>query len=380
MLESGSDRERHQRQACLENPAPPDPTSVSSGYTEGNMKNRLALVLSLLLLSCLTAAAANENAPRPATDPATAKLAKDFLSWRFGLFLHFNMGTYVQQEWALGYEDPALFNPTKLDCGQWADAAKAAGMKYAVLTVKHTDGYCLWPSQHTNHGVQSFKNYKNGEGDIVREFVDAFRARGLKIGLYYCFPRDYTNRKGLSGPLPEGKANLFGLPPEAAGDFHGFIKKQMTELLTTYGPIDLMWCDQYQYMLTREQWHDIKAHIKTLQPNCLVLGNNAKNLIDSDLLSGEVPVMRKPFPPDNNTTPGEVNDILDKRGWFWKGVPAPEHLKSAREVVDKLKSLNQRHCNFLLNVAPNTEGLLDPLYVERLKEIGQLLASEEQKP
>ena len=122
-----------------------------------------------------------------------AGLQADFLRLRFGLFLHFNMATYVNREWANGYEDPALFTPDKLDCGQWADLAVAAGMKYAVLTVKHTGGWCLWDSEHTTHDIAGFVNYKKGKGDIVREFVDASRARGLKIGFYYCFPGDFSN-------------------------------------------------------------------------------------------------------------------------------------------------------------------------------------------
>ena len=110
---------------------------------------------------------------------------QDIATWRFGLFLHFNVSTFADSEWANGHEDPALFAPAKLDCGQWADAARAAGMTYAILTVKHTGGWCLWPSAHTRHGVQSFVNFRGGKGDLVREFVDAFRARGLKVGLYY---------------------------------------------------------------------------------------------------------------------------------------------------------------------------------------------------
>jgi len=160
-----------------------------------------------------------------------AALRQDFLKLRFGLFLHFNMATYINREWANGYEDPALFKPDRLDCEKWAEVAGAAGMKYGVLTVKHTGGWCLWDSDHTAHDITRFIHYKNGRGDIVRQFVDAFRARGLRVGFYYCFPGDFS-RSGL----PESMPDLHGLPPEAAGDYVGFIKKQLTELLTNYGP------------------------------------------------------------------------------------------------------------------------------------------------
>lgn len=87
------------------------------------------------IVSSTTAVWAQEPGPAAAK---SEQIKQEFLSWRFGMFLHFNLGTFVGREWAIGYESPELFNPTKLDCGQWADAAKAAGMKYAVLTVKHT--------------------------------------------------------------------------------------------------------------------------------------------------------------------------------------------------------------------------------------------------
>ena len=322
------------------------------------MKRTIALVLATLAGACY----AEEASP-------LARRQQEFLSWKFGMFIHFNMGTFVGKEWALGCEDPALFKPDKLDCGQWADAAKAAGMKYAVLTVKHTEGYCLWPSRCTTHGIQSFKNFKNCQGDIVRQFADAFRARGLKVGLYYCFPGDYTRRKGM----PDGSPNLYGLAPEAAGDFPGFIKKQMSELLGNYGRIDMIWCDQHMNMLKRQQWLDIKAHIQSLQPECVVLANNAKDVDVSDVVSYEAPWRKDAFPADN-ALPAEVSDILDKRGWFWHGPPKPEDLKSAQAIVDKLKSLNRQNCNYLLDVPPGPDGLLDPLYVERLREIGALLS------
>jgi alpha-L-fucosidase len=277
------------------------------------------------------------------------------------------MATFADCEWATGHEDPLLFRPAKLDCGQWADVAKAAGMKYAVLTVKHTEGYPLWDSRYTTHDVTAFKNFRNGKGDIVREFVKAFRARGLKVGFYYCFPGDYSK-----GRLSEDQTDLHGLPPEAGGDYVGFIKKQMTELLTFYGPVDLMWCDQYSNPYTRSSWPEIKAHIKGLQPRCLVLGNNARDLTQSDVLSYEFPW--KPILPDeSNTAPSEVCDTIQKHRWFWHPNIGPEHLQTVDEMVRMLKLCNRRRANYLLNVPPNRDGLLPELYVQRMREIGRIL-------
>jgi len=185
------------------------------------------------------------------------------MKWRFGMFIHFNLGTFADLDWAGGYEDPALFNPANLDCGQWADAAKEAGMTYLVLTVKHTEGIALYPSAWTTHDITLFKNFRNGKGDIVREFVDACRSRGLKVGLYYCFPGDYSDEAHRNAP-PPGMPNLHGLPPEAAADYAGFVRRQLAELLTNYGPIDLLWIDAFDNKYTGKQWPDILAYFSRI--------------------------------------------------------------------------------------------------------------------
>ena len=304
-----------------------------------------------------------------------AALQEDFLKLRFGLFLHFNMATYVNREWANGYEDPTIFKPDRLNCNQWADVACAAGMKYGVLTVKHTGGWCLWDSKHTTHDISSFINYKSGKGDIVREFVDAFRARGLKVGFYYCFPGDFSNTRH-GNAVPEGKPDLHGLPPEAAGDYVGFIKLQLTELLTKYGSIDLLWIDQYSNKYTRLRWQEILAHIKSLQPKCLVIGNNAHNLKDSDVYSCEFPWDPKSLPPEGNRIPAEVCDKIS-RTWFWNIGDKAEHVRDAREIIKMLKLCNERNANYLLNVPPDRNGLISGIHLERMEEIVTFASAQE---
>jgi alpha-L-fucosidase len=150
----------------------------------------------------------------------------------------------------------------------------------AVLTVKHTCGWCLWDSKHTTHDISAFTHYKNGKGDIVREFVESCRKHNMKVGLYYCFPNDFK--------APEGKKPLRELPPDAGDDPVAFVKKQLTELLTDYGRIDLLWCDQYRNDV-RKDWPEIFKHVKTLQPNCIVVANNSRKLAESDVHSYEYP-------------------------------------------------------------------------------------------
>lgn len=334
--------------------------------------NKLTSFIIALLLCLVTAVSAQDSNQLAQVAKTQAQLQDEFLKWEFGLFLHFNIATFNGQEWANGYEDPLTFAPTNLNCGQWADAAKAAGMKYAVLTVKHTEGYPLWDSAYTTHDITAFKNYKGGKGDIVCEFVDAFRARGIKIGFYYCAPGNYDNRHGNT--LPTNQPSLHGMPPEAAGDFHGFTKKQFTELLTHYGPIDLIWCDQYEVKFSLPEWYDIKAHIHSLQPNCLVLANNAHNSKVTDIYSFEYPVYRNEngYPNPSNTIPSEVCDTLDSSSkWFWQpGVDA--RLRSATNIVGVLKKCNDRHANYLLAVGPDRSGRISDATVKRLKEIGDL--------
>jgi alpha-L-fucosidase len=149
------------------------------------------------------------------------------LTWQreeLALFLHFGVNTFTDREWGDGAEDPGIFDPAALDTRQWARAARAAGFRAMVLTAKHHDGFCLWPSATTAHGVVS-SPWRRGSGDLVREFVDACRAEGLRPGLY-CSPWDRN-------------APSYGDSPR----YNDVYAEQLTELLTRYGPIAEVWFD-----------------------------------------------------------------------------------------------------------------------------------------
>ena len=304
-------------------------------------------------------------------DSILKKKQTEFGRWKYGIFLHFNMATYINKEWATGYEDPLSFNPVDLDCNQWMEAIRKAGMKYAVLTVKHTGGWCLWDSKFTTHDITAFKKYKNGKGDIVREFVDACRKKNIKVGLYYCLPGDYSHSFGNS--LAPGQKDLHGMPPEADGDFEGFIEKQITELLTNYGPIDLMWFDQYANKYTGKYWLRLKALVNKLQPDCIVLANNADNYIDSDIIGYEYPYRKQAdsanaVPPVGNKNVSELCDCIDANGiWFWH--TGKVKLQSAEQITDMLKLCNTRSTNLLLDVPPDRRGLIEEFYIKRLMEV-----------
>ena len=297
---------------------------------------------------------------------------RDFMTWRYGMFLHFNLGTFADLDWAGGWEDPNLFAPAQLDCRQWADSAREAGMSYLVLTAKHTEGIPLWDSAYTGHDVTLFRRFRDGRGDVVREFLDACRSRGLKTGLYYCFPGDYADAGHHNAP-PPGKPDLHGLPPEAAGDYVGFTKKQLAELLTRYGPIDLLWIDQYSNKYTAGQWPQIRAYLGSLQPHCLVLGNNAHDLRETDVLSYEFPWSGM-LPAADNQLPAEVCDTIQTgQRWFWRAVRQPSDLQPASDMAARLRLCNTRHANYLLNVPPDRDGRIAGAHLQRLRELGALL-------
>src|SRR6478735_10178955 len=154
------------------------------------------------------------QATRPTPSPSQLAWQQDELA----LFLHFGVNTFTDREWGDGKEDPAIFAPSTLDARQWARTARAAGFRMMILTAKHHDGFCLWPSAITRHTVAA-SPFRGGNGDVVREFVDACRAEGLEAGLY-CSPWDRNSR--VYGDSPRYNLQYWA---------------QLTELLSRYGPI-----------------------------------------------------------------------------------------------------------------------------------------------
>ena len=176
------------------------------------------------------------------------------LGWQdleFGLFVHFGINTFTGREWGDGTEDPALFYPTALDCRQWARVAKEAGMRYAILTAKHHDGFCLWPTETTAHSVKS-SPWRDGKGDVVREFVDACREEGILPGLY-CSPWD-RNAPCYSDP-------------KAYSEFYA---RQLEELCSNYGPLVQLWFDGAGSEGYTYDWDRIIGTVRRLQPDAVI--------------------------------------------------------------------------------------------------------------
>ena len=184
-------------------------------------------------------------------------------------FIHYSLNTYTDQEWGFGNEDPALFNPSDLDCRQWARVCKQAGMKGIIFTAKHHCGFCMWPSAYTDYSVKN-SPWKDGKGDVVYELAQACREEGLKFAVYLSpWDRNY----------PE-----YGRP-----EYITYFRNQLCELLLSYGDIFEVWFDganggdgwygganeTRRIEKTYYDWPETYKLIRMLQPDCVIWGDNA---------------------------------------------------------------------------------------------------------
>ncbi len=280
----------------------------------------------------------------------------DFLNLRYGMFIHYNMGTYHQEQWAYPFHDPKSFKPTHLDCKQWAKAAKSAGMKYAVLTAKHHDGFCLWNTTTSAYDIAS-SDYKT---DIVRQYVDAFRAENIKIGLYFSVMDWHQD-------INKGNINTENI---------AFMKKQLTELLTNYGEIICIvidgWGSKWGGPTFEELPFDTLAdHIHSIQPKCLVINHSCNtSLSQTEVVHYEA--THGQHCPYDNVIPSQQGPTL-QQAWFWEPGFEKDPLKPVDVVIKELNFANSHYSNYLLNVAPNDKGLLDENVIKQLAEIGKLV-------
>lgn len=314
--------------------------------------------------------AGDNRQDRPRPSRAQLEWQRDELA----LFLHFGVNTFTDREWGDGKEAPAIFNPTALDAGQWARVAKAGGAKALILTAKHHDGFCLWPTKTTAHSVAS-SPFRGGRGDVVREFVDACTSHGLKAGLYLS-PWDRH-------------AAVYGDSPR----YNAFYREQLTELLTQYGRIDEVWFDgangegpngkKQEY-----DWPSTWALVRQLQPEAVMFsdaGPDVRWIGNENGVAGEtnwstvvpevVPapgvsgaaVMKMLREGDPNGTvwrPGET-DVSIRPGWFHH--PAEDaKVRSVDNLVNLYFTSVGRNSKLLLNVPPTREGLIHVVDAERL--------------
>lgn len=315
---------------------------------------------ALILFCAFTQVIKAQSPPREPVKPL-ALLQQNFVDLRFGMFIHFNMGTYVNQDWPDPDASPSLFDPEKLDCDQWAKAAKSANMSYGCITTKHHSGFCIWDTKTTDYNVMNSPLKR----DVVKEFANAFRANGLKVFLYYSILD--THHK---------------LRPNAITPKHiEMVKAQLTELLTKYGEIGALIIDGWDAPWSRISYDDVPFEeiyslVKKLQPNCLVMDLNgakypAEGMYYSDIKTYEMGAGQR-VATETNSMPALACLPL-QQNWFWETNHPTDPVKDPVKLVNEtLIPLNNADCNFILNVAPNRDGLFDDNARDALKKIGSI--------
>ena len=301
-------------------------------------------------------------------------------------FIHFTINTFTDKEWGYGDESPQLFNPLNLDVEQWAKTAHDAGMKQLILTAKHHDGFCLWPSEYTEHSVKN-SPWKNGQGDLVREFVDACRKYGLKVGLYLS-PWD-RNHEDYAKP-----------------DYITYYRNQLTELLTNYGEISEIWFDGANggdgyygganeiRKIDRKTYYDWDSTfklVKSLQPDIIIFsdagpgcrwignehgiaGETNWSTIKGDSLfigASKQAYLNTGDPEGTDWIVGEC-DVSIRPGWFYHQTQ-DDQVKSLDDLINIYYGSVGRNGLLLLNLPPDQRGLIHENDVQRLKEFSAFI-------
>lgn len=349
-----------------------------------HIKHIIFSTLFIFFLSC--------TPPPPPPAPHGPLPSEAQLAWhdmQFYMFVHFNMNTFTNMEWGMGDESPEMFNPTDLDCRQWVSLAKAAGMKGIILTAKHHDGFCLWPSAYTEHSVKN-SPWKNGQGDVVQELAKACRDQGLKMGVYL-------------SPWDRNHAQY------GQEEYITYFRNQLRELLTTYGDIFEVWFDGanggtgYYGGANEERkvdrktyydWNTTNTLINDLMPNALIFSDagpgcrwvgNEEGWANTTNWS----IIRKdefyPGTPDykdlqsghedgTHWVPSEV-DVSIRPGWYYH--PYEDHkVKSINHLVDIYYNSIGRNSNLLLNFPVDKRGLIHETDSARLIQLAAIIKSD----
>ena len=326
------------------------------------------LLISVCLSTCLWG---------QSIKPFGATPSPSQLQWHdleYYMFIHFGPNTFTNQEWGTGLEDPKIFNPTKLDCRQWAKTAKLAGMKAIIITAKHHDGFCLWPSAYSKHTVRE-SNWKNGQGDVLKELSDACKTEGLKFGVYLS-PWDRNHPK-------------YGTP-----EYNQIFVNMLNEVLGNYGEVFEQWFDgangegpngkKQEY-----DWNLFNGTVYKNQPKAIIFsdggpgcrwvgnengyaGETNWNTLNGDKVFPGYPNYKELTTGHEDGThwiPAEC-DVSIRPGWFYSPETDGE-VKSVEQLMDIYLGSVGRGSNLLLNVPVNREGLISKEDSTRLMEFAR---------
>ncbi|WP_254154038.1 alpha-L-fucosidase [Chryseosolibacter indicus] len=305
-------------------------------------------------------------------------------------FIHFTINTFTDKEWGYGNESPALFNPTGVDVDQWVSTLKNAGFKCVILTAKHHDGFCLWPTKYTEHSIKN-SPYKNGKGDLVKEVSDACKKYGLKFGIYM-------------SPWDRNRAD-YGQP-----SYIEYYRNQLKELFTNYGPVFEMWFDganggdgyyggaNEKRRINGAKYYDWPATlemVRSIQPNVIFFsdsgpgvrwcGNetgvinetNWNNITPDTLYAGKPGIENLLATGSENGThwiPGEVDTSI-RPGWFYHA-KEDSLVKTPQKLFDIYLTSVGRGSTLLLNVPPDQRGVFHENDVKSLQGFRKMMNKE----
>ena len=327
------------------------------------IKTKISAIMLMIMLTLQMHGQANSQSP---CGPVPSENQLRWQDMEMYAFIHYSLNTYTDQEWGFGNEDPKLFNPSQLDCRQWARVCKQAGMRGIIFTAKHHCGFCMWPSKYTEYSVKN-SPWKNGKGDVVRELADACREEGLEFAVYLS-PWDRNH------------------PEYGRHAYVEYFHNQLRELLTNYGDIFEVWFDGANGgdgwygganetrkidRTTYYEWPETYKMIRQLQPKCLIwndgsdrgdlrwVGTEAGNVGETNwsLLyrDGDVPYQMLHYGVEDGNVwcPGETNTSI-RPGWFYHDAEN-EHVKSLSKLMDTYYKSVGRNSTLLLNfpIAPN---------------------------
>ena len=304
------------------------------------------------------------------------KRQKEFLDWELGVFFHFGLRTFNDmKDCDKLQQDINTFNPENLDCEQWIKTIKEAGAKYAVFTAKHHDGFALWPSKYTEYSVKNAP-WKNGNGDVVREFVDACRKYDINVGIYY-------------NPSQWGMENV------SREEYNQYVIDQASELLSNYGKIDYIWFDGAG---SEEHEYDVPRLVKAIrghQPEIMIfnmwdpdtrwIGNEAgfapmhnSNIVKA--LNKSIYTKNKDKLNEEKFLAGECDCLMSGDGWNWFYNETSNRLKSVDELMGMYMYSVGRGSNMLINIGPDRRGLISEEHRKRFLDFGKAIRKLTENP
>jgi alpha-L-fucosidase len=345
---------------------------------------------TLLLLLVIFSFSCSQVAPPEPVFPLPSERQIAWHELEFYAFVHFNMNTFSDMEWGMGDEKPEMFNPSELDCRQWARVCKEAGMKGIILTAKHHDGFCLWPSEYTEHSVKN-SPWKNGKGDVVKDLAEACKEYGLKLGIYLS-PWDRNHAEYGNAKYIE------------------YFRNQLRELMTNYGEVFEVWFDganggtgyyggaNEERKIDRKtyyDWENTRKIVRELQPMACMFSDAGPDvrwcgneegwarrtnwsLLKKDSVApgivSNIEWLRAGQEYGSHWIPSEV-DVSIRPGWYYHQYE-DHKVKTLPHLLDIYYNSIGRNASLLINFPVDTRGLIHEKDVEQILKLAKAVKAD----